>query len=60
MTTSSEGDRACDSAATPDELLQVAARMRQHALYFYGDPIAERLEEYADDLEARATRLARR
>ena len=59
MTTSSEGDRACDSA-TPDELLQVAARMRQHALYFYGDPIAERLEEYADDLEARAIRLARR
>ena len=60
MTTGGKGDRACDVANTPCDLLKRAARIRQHAWHFVDDPIAERLEKYADELEALANHLAGR
>jgi hypothetical protein len=50
---------ASDVTSTSADLLKKrAARIRQHAWHFVDDPIAERLEEYADELEALATRSA--
>ena len=60
MTTGGKGDRTCDCANTSADLLRRAARIRQHAWHFIDDPIAERLEKYADQLEALANRLAGR
>jgi hypothetical protein len=48
----------CDVPNTSADLLRRAARIRQHALHFVDDPIAEHLGKYADELEARAARLA--
>jgi hypothetical protein len=65
-----EGDKPCRLVAMsigppgpamfriPADLLRRAARIRQHALHFVDDPIAEHLGKYADELEARAARLA--
>ena len=60
MTTGGKDDRACDVVNTPCDLLKRAARIRQHAWHFVDDPIAERLKEYADELEALTNRLAGR
>jgi hypothetical protein len=49
-----------DTAESLVDLLKRAARFRQHATHFGCDPIAEGLEEYADELEARAHQIARR
>ena len=38
------------------ELLKMAVRFRQHALFFADDPMGAQLEKYADELEARAQR----
>jgi hypothetical protein len=58
MTTDGKGNRTCNGA-TPDDLLKRAAKIRRHAWHLVDDPIAEHLEKYADELEARAARLAR-
>jgi hypothetical protein len=44
-------------AKIPADLLKLAGRMRQHALHFADDPMGEHLEEYADQLEARARQI---
>ena len=58
MTIAGKGDPTCDAANTPCDLLKRAERIRWHARYFVDDPIAVGLEKYAEELEARATRLA--
>jgi hypothetical protein len=60
MTTDGTGNRTCDCTNTSADLLKRADRLRRHARHFTDDPIAEHLEEYADELEALANRLARR
>jgi hypothetical protein len=57
MTTDGKGNRTC-GGVTPNDLLEMAARARKHAVYFWDDPFSERLEEFADELEALARRLA--
>jgi hypothetical protein len=42
---------------SPADLLSRAARMRQHARYFAGDPIENQLEQYADELESKARQM---
>jgi hypothetical protein len=49
-----------DTAESPVDLLKRAARLRQHATHFGCDPIAAGLEQYADELEARAHQSTRR
>jgi hypothetical protein len=53
-------DRTADDAESPTELLDIAARFRQHALFFLDDPMGMYLEKYADELEARARRQTKR
>jgi len=48
------------AAESPVDLLTRAARFRQHAMHFWCDPIANGLEKYAGELEARAHQIARR
>ena len=49
---------ASGAANTSADLLKRAATIRQHAWHFVDDPIAEGLDRYAGELEARAIRLA--
>ena len=59
MTTDRKGDRAADVAVnSAADLLSRAAKVRRHALFFAEDPFGDRLEKYADELEAQANRLA--
>jgi hypothetical protein len=44
---------------SPIDLLSRAARIRQHARLFAGDPAEGRLEQFADELEARALHIVR-
>ena len=44
---------------SPVDLLSRAARIRQHALLFSGDAAEARLEQFADELEARARQIIR-
>jgi hypothetical protein len=46
-------------ADSPVDLLSRAARIRQHARLFSGDAAEERLEQFADELEARARLIIR-
>jgi hypothetical protein len=48
-----------DDAKIPAELLKFADRIRQHALHFTDDPMGAGLENYADELEARAHQVIR-
>jgi hypothetical protein len=48
-----------EDAESPVALLSRAARIRQHARMFAGDAAEARLEQFADDLEARARRILR-
>jgi hypothetical protein len=48
-----------DPPESPIDLLSRAARIRQHARLFAGDPAEERLQQFADELEARARRIVR-
>ena len=49
-----------DNAQSPADLLKIASRFRQHALYFSNDPMEAGLEKYADELESRARQIAKR
>jgi hypothetical protein len=49
----------CDDAKSPADLLKIAVKICQHALYFPDDPMGERLEKYAGELEARAYQIIR-
>ncbi len=46
-----------DAPESPIDLLSRAARVRQHARLFAGDPAVERLEQFAEELEARALHI---
>jgi hypothetical protein len=46
-------------ANSPVDLLSRAARIRQHARLFSGDAAEVRLEQFADELEARARLIIR-
>ena len=52
-------DPMVEEAESPVALLSRAARIRQHARMFAGDAAEARLEQFADDLEARARRIIR-
>ncbi|HXA25261.1 MAG TPA: hypothetical protein VNW90_23500 [Acetobacteraceae bacterium] len=41
------------------DLLARAARARQHARFFVDDPVGKQLEQFADELEARARRIGK-
>ena len=57
--TNSQINRAFDGPRSPADLLKIATRIRQHALHFPNDPMGERLEKYADELEAQARKIIR-
>jgi hypothetical protein len=44
---------------SPVDLLSRAARIRQQARFFAGNPAEERLERFAAELEARALQIVR-
>jgi len=48
-----------DIRESPVDLLARAARIRQHARLLCGDAAEEQLEQFADELEARARRIIR-
>jgi hypothetical protein len=48
-----------DPTESAAELLAKAARIRRHAWTFAGDPAEKRLEQIADELEAKAREAAR-
>jgi hypothetical protein len=52
-------NQAPDAPESPVDLLSRAARIRQHARLFAGDPAEERLEQFAEELEFRALRIVR-
>jgi hypothetical protein len=41
------------------DLLARAARARQHARFFVDDPAGKQMEQFADELEARARRIGK-
>jgi hypothetical protein len=49
-----------DNTKSPVDLLKIASRFRQQALYFSNDPMEAGLEKYADELESRARQIAKR
>jgi hypothetical protein len=49
-----DGNRAADGALSPIDLLEMAARFRQHARLFRGDPLEDHLKRLAEELENRA------
>ncbi len=48
-----------DPAESSTELLSGAARLRRHAWMFTGDPAERRLEQLAEELEAKARQIWR-
>ena len=46
-----------DAPETAADLLARAARARQHARFFVGDLAGKQMEQFADELEARARRI---
>jgi hypothetical protein len=46
-----------EGTEAPADLLEMAARFRQHARLFVNDPMGLHLERYADELEARANQI---
>jgi hypothetical protein len=54
MSSGDQVNRTADDAGSQAELLEIAVRLRQHALFFRDDPMGSYLEKYADELEARA------
>lgn len=48
-----------DGQETVADLLARAARARQHARSFVDDPAGTQLEQFADELEARARRIGK-
>ena len=52
-------DLTSDAPESPVDLLARAARIRRQARYFAGDPAEERLEQFANELEARALQIVR-
>lgn len=52
-------DPLSDPTGSAAELLAKAARIRRHAWTFAGDPAEKRLEQIADELEAKARQAER-
>jgi hypothetical protein len=52
-------DPSIADVESPLDLLSRAARIRQHARFFAGDAAGARLEQFAEDLEARARQIIR-
>jgi hypothetical protein len=46
-----------DAPETAADLLARAARARQHARFFVDDPAGKQMEQFADELEARARQI---
>ena len=53
-------NRDADGTVSPIDLLEMAARFRQHARLFRGDPLEEHLKRLAEELEDRARHLTKR
>ena len=58
--TGDDVNRDADGAVSPIDLLEMAARFRQHARLFRGDPLEENLKRLAEELEDRAWHFAKR
>ena len=55
-----QANRAADGAMSPIDLLEMAARFRQMARLFRGDPLEEHLKKLAEELEDRAQHFTKR
>jgi hypothetical protein len=50
-------DQSPDPRESPAGMLARAARIRQHARFYIDDPAANLMEQFADELEARARQV---